>query len=74
MDETPEMRDEGKKSDPSFVSQETNPVAVPCNTVQNGMQPQGSGETPSAVQEPAPNTDAQTNLVEDPVEILVGLS
>ncbi len=74
MAETPEMRDEEKKSDPSFVSQETNPLAVLCNTVQNGMQPQGTGETPSAAQEPPPDTGVQTNLVEDPVEILVGLS
>ena len=74
MDETPEMRDEEKKSDPYFVFQEINPVAVPCNTVQNGMQSQGTGETSSAVQEPPPDNDDQTNLVEDPVEILVGLS
>ncbi len=74
MAETPEIRDEKKKSDPSFVSQETSPVAVPSNTVQNGVQQKGTGETPSVVQEQPPDTGVQTNLVEDPVEILVGLS
>ncbi len=38
------------------------------------METPGTGEIPRAAQETPPDTHVQTDLVEDPVEILVGLS
>jgi len=74
MDEDHQTGNEGKKTDPSSLLQEINPVPVAENTVHDGVETPGTHQTPRAAQEPPPDTGVQTNLVEDPVEILVGLS
>jgi segregation and condensation protein A len=74
MDENPEIQDEEKKTDPSSPSQKINPVPVTDHTVHDEGEIPGTHQTPRAAQEAPPDTGIQAQLVEDPVEILVGLS
>ena len=74
MGKDPQTGNEGKKTDSSSLLQEINPVPVAENTVHDGVETPGTHQTPRAAQEAPHETGAQAHLVEDPVEILVGLS